>query len=460
MSYPLIYVVSIMTTDSNHTIRFSACILLFLLAGVCAGFAITNPVDSVKTPDKQLMDDAKVQTVQQDIRMTIQNVDITRFPEVRLICEVISLDGSPLDSLAVKDLTVLESGKPKKVISVEKISVKERVPVDFVFVLDVTGTMQTSINGIRNNIEKFTQSLVNRGVDYRLGLVMYSDVVEKVYPLNEDVKQFLQWVTGLWASGGGDERENTLEALVEAGKMKFRPSANRVAVVITDAPYHQEGERGNGRTTYTTQTIIEYLKDKQLRAFCIAPLGLKEYMRISSETRGAVFDITQPFSKILDTYSSQLTNLYAVTYRSDQPAIPDSLNVGILDKYKRELVMKMIPVVEIGRKLIIENLLFATGSSTIADSVFELEVIREFLTNKPKVTIRVEGHTDSRGNKRSNQLLSQKRADAVKNYLIRKGIAGDRIQTEGFGDTRPIADNTTDFGRRLNRRTEVVIVGK
>ena len=446
--------------NATMTHRFAIILCITALCGGCATFAVELPADSLRKSDKQLVDEAKVQTTQQDIRMTIQNVDITRFPEVRLICEVMSLDGSPLDSLAVKDLTVLESGRPKKVVSVEKISVKERVPVDFVFVLDVTGTMQSSINGIRNNIEKFAQSLVSRGVDYRLGLIMYSDVIEKVYPLNDDVKQFLQWVTGLWASGGGDERENTLEGLAEAGKMKFRPSANRVAVVITDAPYHQFGERGNGRTGYTTETIIDYLKEKQTRAFFIAPPLLRDYQKIADETRGATFDIAQPFSKILDAYSTQLTNLYAVTYRSDQPAIPDSLNVGILDKYKRELVMKMIPVVEIGRKLIIENLLFATGSSTIADSVFELEIIREFLTNKPKVNIRVEGHTDSRGNRYKNQILSEKRADAVRNYLVRKGVAADRIQTGGFGDARPIADNATDFGRRLNRRTEVVIVGK
>lgn len=445
-------------TDRLPTAQFLSLAVFFLMCAIPAPALEITP-DSLRQSDK-IAEEAKVKAAQQDIRMTIQNVDITRFPEVRLICEVMSTDGEPFDTLAVKDLTVIESGQPKKVISVEKISVKERVPVDFVFLLDVTGTMQSSINGIRNNIENFTQSLVGRGVDYRLGLIMYSDVIEKVYPLNSDVKQFLQWVTGLWASGGGDERENTLEAFAEAGKMKFRPSANRVAVVITDAPYHQYGERGNGRTDYTTASIIGYLKEKQLRAFCIVPLGLKEYSQIADETRGAVFDITQPFSKILDAYSTQLTNLYAVTYRSDQPAIPDSLNVGIVDKNKRELVMKMIPVVEIGRKLIIENLLFATGSSTIADSVFELEVIREFLTNKPKVTIRVEGHTDSRGNKIMNLALSRRRADAVRNYLIRKGISADRIQTEGFGDTRPIADNSTDFGRRLNRRTEVVIIGK
>ncbi len=434
-------------------------VLILLSFSIIPSKAAEILSDSLNKSEK-IVEEARVQTSQQDIRMTIQNVDITRFPEVRLICEVMSMDGEPFDTLAVKDLTVLESGKPKKVISVEKISVKERVPVDFVFLLDVTGTMQSSINGIRNNIEKFTQSLVSRGVDYRLGLVMYSDVIEKVYPLNEDVKQFLQWVTGLWASGGGDERENTLEALAESAKMKFRPSANRVAVVITDAPYHQQGERGNGRTEYTTSSIITFLKDKQIRAFCIVPLGLPEYSKIADETRGAIFDITQPFSKILDAYSTQLTNLYAVTYRSDQPAIPDSLNVGILDKNKRELVKKMIPVVEIGRKLIIENLLFASASATLPDSVFELEVIREFLTNKSKVIIRVEGHTDSRGSKSMNLALSRRRAESVKNYLIRKGISAVRIQTEGFGDTRPIADNSTDFGRRLNRRTEVVIVGK
>lgn len=421
-------------------------------------FSFTDADSSAKA--RELREKALVRTSVAAIKMTVQNVDVTRFPEVRLIVDAFSSDGVPLDTLTVKDIKVVENGIEKKVLSIDKISVKERIPVDFIFVIDVTGTMQAHINAVKSNIEKFVESLVSRGIDYRLGLVLFSDFVEKTYQPTTDVKEFLKWLSTVWATGGFDEKENALEALAETKIMKWRPPANRVGLIITDAPYHQKGEGGNGRTKYTTESIIDTLRANSVRTFCITPLSIPEYKKIADGTNGIVFDITKPFAQILDQYSTQLTNLYAVTYRTDQAAIPDSLNVGILDQSNREIVRKIIPVVEIGRKLIIENLLFPTGSFSLPDSVYELEVIREFLTNKPKVKILVEGHTDSRGSKRGNLLLSERRANAVREYLIKKKINPERLSIKGLGDTRPIATNETEFGRKLNRRTEIIIIEK
>jgi OOP family OmpA-OmpF porin len=76
------------------------------------------------------------------------------------------------------------------------------------------------------------------------------------------------------------------------------------------------------------------------------------------------------------------------------------------------------------------------------------------------MTIRIEGHADATGIREKNQELSNQRAEAVKRYLIQSGIEGSRLLTMGYGDTRPIADNSTDEGRRLNRRIEFVILTK
>ena len=83
-----------------------------------------------------------------------------------------------------------------------------------------------------------------------------------------------------------------------------------------------------------------------------------------------------------------------------------------------------------------------------------------FMKERPSVRIRVEGHTDNVGVVTRNNILSQRRADSVRDYLIRKGISQDRIESEGFGPTKPIASNSSEFGRRLNRRTEIVITAK
>lgn len=436
---------------------FTTILTIFLFISATCLHAQT---DSVKAQAKQAAQSARLKMGEGNIRMAIQNIDITKFPEVKLIVEAVKANGTALDTLNPKEFSVVENGVTKKVISIEKISFKENIPIDFVFVLDVTATMGTYINAIRNNIEKFVGNVSAKGIDYRVGLVLFSDVVEKVYNPTDNVKDFGKWLTGVWATGGGDDKENALEALSDMSKMKFRPAANKVAIIITDAPYHQKGERGQGRTLQTTESIIQTLKDNSIRLFTIVPPVLQDYRTLTEGTRGSMFDISTPFATILDDYSTQLTNLFAITYRSDKTAIPDSLSVGIIDEQKREIVKKIIPIVELGRKLIIENLLFQTNSSTLPDSVYELEILREFLLNRTKVSVRIEGHTDSRGSKSLNRKLSMFRAEAVRQYLIKKGIDPKRLESAGFGDTKPIASNATEFGRRLNRRTEVIIIGK
>jgi OmpA-OmpF porin, OOP family len=68
--------------------------------------------------------------------------------------------------------------------------------------------------------------------------------------------------------------------------------------------------------------------------------------------------------------------------------------------------------------------------------------------------MRVEGHTDSVGNANANLRLSQARSESVRDYLVRNGIAPERVQAIGYGEERPVADNSTDEGRALNRRVE------
>jgi outer membrane protein OmpA-like peptidoglycan-associated protein len=81
-------------------------------------------------------------------------------------------------------------------------------------------------------------------------------------------------------------------------------------------------------------------------------------------------------------------------------------------------------------------------------------VIRGYPTGQ----VRVEGHTDSKGNDAYNQRLSERRAESVKRWLVEQGgIAADRLVTHGAGESRPVADNNTDEGRQKNRRVEVVI---
>ncbi|MBM2814243.1 MAG: hypothetical protein HW421_1005 [Ignavibacteria bacterium] len=416
-------------------------------------------IDSTKKIH-ELLNEAKVKSKRKEIELTIRNVDISHFPEVSIIVEAYNTLGEPLDTLRSEGLTVMENDMEKKVISVRKISVKERVPVDFTFIIDKTGSMQKYIDQVKGYISSFTTNLVRRGIDYRIGLILFSDNVEKVYQPTDNVFNFLSWLSEVKAYGGGDEKENALDAIKTATDLNFRPVANKVGVLITDAPFHQEGEEGDGITYFTTDKIINLLNKKEFRLFSFVPPRLTSYKQISQKTRGTVYDIDYPFSTILDNFSNQLTNLFAITYISGEPVIPDSIKIALLNEKKMVLVRKIIPIIELGRKLIIENLLYETNKATLKDSILELEVLTDFMKAKQNVVIMVEGHTDDRGSHKINDNLSLMRAESVKKYLVRKGISERRIKTAGFGKRKPLADNNTEFGRSLNRRTEIVIVAK
>jgi chemotaxis protein MotB len=86
-----------------------------------------------------------------------------------------------------------------------------------------------------------------------------------------------------------------------------------------------------------------------------------------------------------------------------------------------------------------------------------LDRIASLLSQYPTLTARIEGHTDAAGRDETNLALSQARADAVKQALVERGIAAERVETIGLGETRPIADNATKAGSRQNRRVEVYI---
>ena len=110
----------------------------------------------------------------------------------------------------------------------------------------------------------------------------------------------------------------------------------------------------------------------------------------------------------------------------------------------------------------LNQLYFEPGKSDIAglkkESVDALNQLYDTLKADPKMKIEVAGHTDNVGDDMANMNLSQKRANAVRDYLIKKGIDGSRMLAKGYGETVPVASNDYPEGRMLNRRTEIRII--
>ncbi len=114
--------------------------------------------------------------------------------------------------------------------------------------------------------------------------------------------------------------------------------------------------------------------------------------------------------------------------------------------------------VESGNSVVLKNIFFDTDKFELkSESTNELEKLLTFLNNNPTLNIEIGGHTDNIGGTSHNLELSKNRAKSVYNYLITKGVNAKNIAFKGFGDTQPIATNTTIEGRAKNRRTEFVI---
>ncbi|MCB0381440.1 MAG: OmpA family protein, partial [Flavobacteriales bacterium] len=127
----------------------------------------------------------------------------------------------------------------------------------------------------------------------------------------------------------------------------------------------------------------------------------------------------------------------------------------VTQPFEKNVGMKRIKV---GESVVLKNVFFETAKFDLKDrSRVELDKLVAFLVKNPKMKIELGGHTDNVGDKKMNQVLSENRAKAVFEYLVKKGINAERLSTKGYGDTMPIADNGKDEGRSENRRTEFKI---
>ena len=126
---------------------------------------------------------------------------------------------------------------------------------------------------------------------------------------------------------------------------------------------------------------------------------------------------------------------------------------GCPDAKKYKLVVVTQKKIELKQQVF-----FATARTRILRRSFALlDEVAKVLVDMPKLRVRIEGHTDSRGSAAYNRQLSHGRANSVRLYLLRKGVDPVRLEAQGFGEDRPVADNRTRSGRAMNRRVEFVI---
>jgi outer membrane protein OmpA-like peptidoglycan-associated protein len=150
---------------------------------------------------------------------------------------------------------------------------------------------------------------------------------------------------------------------------------------------------------------------------------------------------------------------------------PDTDGDGVLDKDDKcpneagEVALdgcpRVIPTPAVMKTLndYAKTILFDTGKASIKDASEAVLVnISAILKEYPESRFHIDGYTDSVGAEKSNQILSERRANTVRDFLIANGIAADRLNARGFGEANPIDSNKTRAGRKNNRRVEVILI--
>lgn len=139
----------------------------------------------------------------------------------------------------------------------------------------------------------------------------------------------------------------------------------------------------------------------------------------------------------------------------------DDVCVTYIDTIEQVIVPKKFDVPEVGAVVRMENVFFATGESVVLQQSYnELQRLLQLLHNNPGLKIEVRGHTDNQGTIDYNQRLSEARAKAIVEYLVKRGIDKRRLAWSGHGKSKPVADNGSAEGRRQNRRVEFCVIAR
>lgn len=164
-----------------------------------------------------------------------------------------------------------------------------------------------------------------------------------------------------------------------------------------------------------------------------------------STSHDGVYRIVLPKGKFYSFFASS-DKYYSVS---------ENIDLTKLDQYKEiQKDLYLSPIKE-GQAVRLNNVFFDTNLATLRDeSKTELDRLFDVLLNNKSINMEISGHTDNVGEKGHNQTLSENRAKAVVDYLVQKGIENTRLTFAGYGDKNPVAQNTTDDGRQLNRRVE------
>jgi len=350
-------------------------------------------------------------------------------------------------------------------VDIDKFTVREfgagdSIPYNIVLTVDYSGSMDPIIGAIFEGTEIF----IDMKFDYdQIGLASFNKDFDVKVPLSFDKHQILN----LYRAKRG-ENFGLFSAVYDAihnATMMFEgtpPEVPRVLVIFTD-----------GDENYSKKQIgelIEKAKDMKVHIFCVAFGYSKDdnLRMIANYTGGKFYKVytkEQMISVFRDIYMS-LRFYYYITYQPPKywgwhtvfshitlPELDDDL-IGI-GEYDTSDLWK-----DVGDEFVRPILFDFDKWDLKDDSKSVIDEIVDAMLSRPRLRLEIQGHTDNIGSQEYNLRLSENRARAVYDAIIRNGIDASRLRYRGFGFAKPVASNSTGEGRSQNRRTQFVVLAK
>jgi OmpA-OmpF porin, OOP family len=255
--------------------------------------------------------------------------------------------------------------------------------------------------------------------------------------------------------------ENLIMALGQAGdQVRSFNEAKKFAADVSAKVYNEQ--TGDYWLTYYNGQI-----EKDVQGLSV-PLGgsMAFNLQDAANTFGMGKDAVDRYKIVYTTFGDILSKMYPelmATYPAYQKVVDKSFLQSVISNHPELMTGEAIKT-SYSKEITSEvssksyQIQFETGSSVIkAESYSQLDEILKSSVVAEALKVGVYGHTDNTGDATANQRLSEERANSVKNYLISKGLASNRIETKGLGQTQPIADNQTIAGKAKNRRVQIVL---
>jgi outer membrane protein OmpA-like peptidoglycan-associated protein len=210
----------------------------------------------------------------------------------------------------------------------------------------------------------------------------------------------------------------------------------------------------------------------------LAGANKERLKRANKNSRHSVFGKILCFRKLCRIQSGHSASLRAISFKKFRKKVARNAKKGLYRRtqsdstYARKPVIREVipltidtittappPVIQADSLIVLAaELLFETNKSTLRSEHFAtLNSIVDYLVLHPERYVKISGHTDNTGSEGHNLSLSKKRADVVAEYLVNNGVDINRVDTFGLGSAKPLVANTTDEGRKKNRRVELLI---